>query len=129
MEYKCGKLTGRLEEIVKILERRSVDLGFVQETRFKGKPVRMIKVAPRVEKTGVFQRRLKFCKSDLFCELNNGKHYFLLWMKETAFFPCFYHGIIFSSAELFDCTVKFKFYLNIFLNINTNQTSKEQYSN
>ena len=38
------------------------------------------------------------------------------------FFPCLYHGIIFYSAELFDCAVNFKFYLNIFifLNINTN---------
>ena len=54
------------------------------------------------------------------------KHYFLLWTKETAFFPYFYHGIIFYSAELFDCAVNFKFYLNIFifLNINTSQTSK-----
>ena len=41
------------------------------------------------------------------------KHYFLLWTKETAFFPYFYHGIIFYSAELFDCAVNFKFYLNI----------------
>ena len=59
------------------------------------------------------------------------KHNFLLWMKETALFPYFYHGIIFYSTELFDCAVNFKFYLNIFifLNINTNQTSKEQYLN
>ena len=59
------------------------------------------------------------------------KHYFLLWTKETAFFPYFHHGIIFYSAELFDCAVNFKFYMNIFvfLNINTNQTSKQQYLN
>ena len=58
-------------------------------------------------------------------------HYFLLLTKETGFFPYFYHGIIFYSAELFDCAVNFKFNLNIFifLNVNTNQTSKEQYLN
>ena len=43
------------------------------------------------------------------------KHYFLLWTKETAFFPYFYHRITFYSAELFDCAVNFKFYLNIFI--------------
>ena len=59
------------------------------------------------------------------------KHYFLLWMKKTAFSPYFYHGTIFCSAELFHCAANFKFYLNffIFLNIITNQTSKEQYLN
>ena len=58
------------------------------------------------------------------------KH-FLLWTKETAIFPYFYYEIIFYSAELFDCAVNFKFYLNIFkfLNINTSETSKEQYLN
>ena len=52
-------------------------------------------------------------------------------MKEAAFFPYFYHETIFYIADLFDCTANFKFYLNIFifLNINTNQTSKEQYLN
>ena len=56
------------------------------------------------------------------------KHYFLLW---TAFFPYFYHKVIFYSAELFDPAVNFKFYLDIFifLRINTNQTSKKQYVN
>ena len=53
------------------------------------------------------------------------KHYFLLWTKEAAFFPHFYHGVIFYSAELFEFAVNFKFYLNIFifLNKNTNQRS------
>ena len=51
-------------------------------------------------------------------------------MKET-FFPYFYHGIVFYSAELFDYPVNFKFYLDnfIFLNINKNKTPKEQYLN
>ena len=59
------------------------------------------------------------------------RKHFLLWTKETAFFPYFHHGIIFYSAELFDCAVNFKFYMNtfVFLNINTNQTSKQQYLN
>ena len=43
------------------------------------------------------------------------KQYFLLWKKETAFFPFLYHGIIFYSAELLDCAINFKFYLNIFI--------------
>ena len=33
-------------------------------------------------------------------------------------FPYFYHGIIFYSAELFDCTVNLKFYLNVFIFLN-----------
>ena len=57
------------------------------------------------------------------------KHYFLLWTKETAFFPYFYHRIIFDSDELLDCAVNFTFYLNIFTFLKINQTSKEQYLN
>ena len=51
--------------------------------------------------------------------------------KEAVFFPYFYHEIIFYSTELFDCAVNVKFYLNVFiiLNVNTNQTSREQYLN
>ena len=88
-------------------------------------------MATSVEKTEIFKKRLKFCKSDLFYELHNEKHYFLLWTKETAFSPYFYHEIIFYSTELVDFAFNFKFYVNIviFLNINTNQTSTEQYLN
>ena len=60
------------------------------------------------------------------------KHYFILLTKETAFFfLIFTNEIIFYSAKLFVCAVNFKFYLIIFifLNINTNQTSKDQYLN
>ena len=46
------------------------------------------------------------------------KHYFLLWTKEAEFFPYFYHGFIIYVAELFDCAVNFKFYLNIFIFLN-----------
>ena len=90
-----------------------------------------LQVAPRVEKTEVFSKGWNFASPTYFASCIMRKHYFLLWTKETAFFPYFYHGIIFYSAELFDCAVNFKFYLNIFifLNINTNQTSKEQYLN
>ena len=34
------------------------------------------------------------------------KKHFLLWRKETSFFPYFYHTLIFYSAELFDSAVK-----------------------
>ena len=87
------------------------------------------KVAPRVEKTVVFRKDWNFENWTYFASCVMRKHYFLLCMKKTAFFPYFYHGVIFYSTELFDCAVNFKFYLNIFifLNINTNQTSKEQY--
>ena len=90
-----------------------------------------LKVAPRVKKTEVFRKDWNFANLTYFASCVMRKHYFLLWMKETAFFPYFYHGIIFYNAELFDCAIKFKFYLNIFifLNINTNQISKEQYLN
>ena len=90
-----------------------------------------LKVAPRVEKTEVFEKGSDFANRTYFASCIMRKHDFLLWAKEKAFFPYFYHEIIFYSAELFVCAVNFKFYLNIFifLNINTNQTSKEQYSN
>ena len=90
-----------------------------------------LKVAPRVEKTEVFRKVWNFANWTYFASYIMRKHYFLLWTKETAFFSYFYFGIIFYSAELFDYPVNFKFYLNIFilLNINTNQTSTEQYLN
>ena len=94
-------------------------------------PIVSLKMAPRVEKTEVFRKGSNFVNRTYFASCIMRKHDFLLWTKETAFFPNFYHGVIFYSAELFDCAVNFKFYLNIFilLNINTNQTSKEQYFN
>ena len=51
--------------------------------------------------------------------------------ERNSIFSLFYLGIIVYSVELFDGAVNFKFYSNIFviLNINTNQTSKEQYLN
>ena len=74
------------------------------------------------EKVEILQFRL--C---LFASCIMRKH-FLLWTKETAFFGYFYHGIIFYSAELFDCAVNFKFYLNIFIFLNMTQI-KHQKSN
>ena len=90
-----------------------------------------VKVAPKVEKTLGLQKRLKFCKSDIFCELRNEKTLFSIMDERNTVFSLFYHRITFCSTELFDCTVNFKFYLNIavVLNVNTNQTSKEQYLN
>ena len=91
----------------------------------------LIKVARRAEKIEVFRKGWNFENRTYFVNCIMRKHHFLLWTKETALFPYFCHGIIFYSVELFDCAVNFKFYLNIFifLNINTNQTSKEQYLN
>ena len=74
-------------------------------------------MAPRAEKNEVFRKVWNFANHTYFVSCIMRKYYFLLWMKETVFFPCFYRGIIFYSVELF------KFFLNffIFLNINTNQ--------
>ena len=50
--------------------------------------------------------------------------------ERNVFFPLFFHyEIIFCCAELFECAFNFKFCWNIFifLNINTNQTSKERF--
>ena len=54
--------------------------------------------------------------------------------RENIIFYCGWkkqHFFLIFSAELFVCEVNFKFYLNIFifLDINTNQTSEEQYLN
>ena len=59
---------------------------------------------------------------DLFWTLHNEKTFFFIMNERNNAFPYFYHEIIFYSTELFDCTVNFKFYLNIFtfLNINPN---------
>ena len=45
-----------------------------------------------------------------------------------SFFPLFHYEIIFYCAELFECVFNFKicWSIFIFLNINTNQASKEQ---
>ena len=52
---------------------------------------------------------LKFCKLFLFCELHHKKTFFS-WRKETAFlFPYFHYEISFCRAELFECSVNFKF--------------------
>ena len=120
------------------------------------------KVAPRVEKTEVFRKDWNFANRIYFTSCIMKKHCFLLWTKETAFFPYFYHQkqpfrgfvtcnfiemelqhecspvnllhifrtpflkntpewmvmhyeINFYSAELFECAINFKFYLNIFI--------------
>ena len=98
-------------------------------TPFLTTSLSLLKVAPRVEKTEVFRKGWNFANRTYFASCIMRKYYFLLWTKETAFFPHFYHGIISYSAELSDCTVNFKFYIFIFLNTNTNQTSKELHLN
>ena len=57
------------------------------------------------------------------------KHYsFYYRAKKWHFFPYFYCEIIFYRTELWDCTLNIKFCWDvfIFLNININQTTKEQ---
>ena len=73
------------------------------------KVLNVFKVAPRAEKSEVFRKSWNFANRTYFASCIIRKHYFLLWTKETAFFPYIYHGIIFYSAELFDCAVNFKF--------------------
>ena len=68
------------------------------------------KVTPRVKKRG-----WNFANCTYFASCKMKKHSFLLWLRETALIPYFYHEIIFYSAELFDCAVIVKFYLNIFI--------------
>ena len=48
------------------------------------------KVAPRVEKTEVFKKGSIFANQTYFTSSKMKNHYFLLWAKETAFFPYFY---------------------------------------
>ena len=85
-----------------------------------------LKVAPRIEKTKVFRKGLNFANRTYFASCIMRKHCFLLWTKETTFFSYFYLGIMFYCAELFDCAVNLRFYLNIFifLNKNTNQNQR-----
>ena len=56
------------------------------------------------------------------------KRYFYYRGKKMCFFSCLHHEIIFYSAELFDSAFNFKLSWNIFmfLNVITNQASKEQ---
>ena len=86
------------------------------------------KIHLKVEKTEIFREDWKFANWTYFASCVMRKRYFLLWIKETAFFPYFYYGIIFYSTELFDCAVNFKFYLNIFIFLNITQI-KHQRSN
>ena len=88
-------------------------------------------VTPRAENPEVFKKGWNLANRTCFASCIIKKHCFLLWTKETASFPYFYHENFFNSVELFDCKASFKFYFSIyiFLNINVNHTSKEQYLN
>ena len=89
-------------------------------------------VAPRVENTEVFKKGWNFANQTYFasCIMKN-IYYGRKKQCFFCFFCFFYHEIIFYSTELSECTINFKLYLNIFifLNISTNQTSKEEYLN
>ena len=86
-------------------------------------------VAPTVEKTEVFRKGKNFANRTYFAICIMRKHYFLLWTKETAVFPCIYHGVIFCSAKLFDCAVNFKLYLNIFIFLTRSRQRPISYRN
>lgn len=74
-----------------------------------------------VEKTDAFKKRLKFHISCLFCKFDNEKTLFFIMEVKLAFFSYFYNGIIFYSAEPFDCVFNFKFYFNIFIFLSETQ--------
>ena len=68
----------------------------------------MIKVAPRVEKTGVFRKDWNFCKSDLFWELHNEKTLFSIMDERhsvcSLFLPwnyCLRHWAIWFRSQLY----------------------------
>ena len=71
--------------------------------------------------------KVNFASCPCFASCIKKKHYFLLRRKETAFFPYFHYEIIFCSAELFECALKYFLHQNIFmfLNITPNKTSKK----
>ena len=72
------------------------------------------------------QKRLKFCKLDLFCELHNEKNIIFYYGRKKQRFSLFLPWSYFLQRWAIWFAVKFKFYLNIFifLNINTNHTAK-----
>ena len=82
----------------------------------------LVKVVSMAQKIEVLKKGLKFCK------LHHEKKKKFHGTKKRLFFRYFHYEIIFCCAELFECAFNFKFCQNIFiiLNINTNQTSKEQ---
>ena len=79
------------------------------------------KVAPRIEKTEASEK-VDILQIGVFASCIMKKHYFLLCTKETVF-SLFYHEITLYSAELFDCVVHFKFYLNIFIFLNKHKSN------
>ena len=74
------------------------------------------------------QKRLKFCKLFLFCELYHEKTLFFHGGKKWRLFPYFDNEIIFYYDELFECTFNFKFCWNIFYSQTLTQI-KHQKSN
>ena len=78
----------------------------------------VIKVAPRVEKTEVFRKGWNFANQIYFASCKMRKHFFYYGRKKYYFFLIFTMELFFTALS----------YLTVqsTLNINTNQTSKEQ---
>ena len=58
----------------------------------------------------MFSKKVEILQAVLVLQLASWKKVSLLWAKETAFFPPYFHnGIIFYSAELFECAFNFRF--------------------
>ena len=66
-----------------------------------------IKVAPTVEKTGVFKKGWNFASWTCFASCIIEKTLFSIIDKRNSIFS--YYGIIFYSVELFDWVANFKF--------------------
>ena len=79
-----------------------------------------------VQKIEVFQKGWNFASCSCFA--SSWKNIFFIEGGKRAFSPYFHNEIIFCCTELFECAFNFKFLQNIFtfLNIDINQTSKEQ---
>ena len=85
-----------------------------------------LKVGSRVPKIKVFKKGWNFASS---CFVSCfWKNIFFFMEQRNGVFPYIHYEIIFCCAELFECTFNFNFCQSIFifLNINKNQTSKEQ---
>ena len=73
------------------------------------------------------QKNRNFASCFCFASCIMRKHYFCQGGKTRRSFPYFHYKFIFCCAELFDAHSILN--LNLFLNINTNQTSRKQVLN
>ena len=58
----------------------------------------LLKVAPRVEKTKIFKKRLKFCKSYLYWEMYHEKTLFFIIEERNGVFSFDFTMKLFSTA-------------------------------